>query len=158
MLKSRPLLLRAAAASAALALLSWGGAVGEESPFAAGPPSTEGFDLRLADIMALVQLRHRKLWAAGKSANWRLASYEIWQLRTGLTNAALRYKGIPVEAVAAASQELDALDDAAKQRDPRKFTASFVALTTACNACHSAGGVDYIRIKMPAASPLRNEE
>ncbi len=31
----------------------------------------------LGDIMGKIQLRHIKLWFAGKSRNWELATYEV---------------------------------------------------------------------------------
>jgi hypothetical protein len=33
--------------------------------------------MRLGDFMGLTQLRHFKLWYAGRSKNWELADYEV---------------------------------------------------------------------------------
>jgi hypothetical protein len=37
--------------------------------------------------MTAIQLRHMKLWFAGKALNWELAAYELRQLDTGLMEA-----------------------------------------------------------------------
>jgi hypothetical protein len=37
----------------------------------------EGLRPKLGDIMVAAQWRHIKLWFAGKSNNWDLASYEV---------------------------------------------------------------------------------
>ena len=53
----------------------------------------------LGDIMGKIQLRHIKLWFAGKLANWELATYELDEIRASLEKAADLYRGIPVELV-----------------------------------------------------------
>src|ERR1700737_4195705 len=47
-------------------------------------PTTEQYVPRLGDLMSAIQLRHMKLWFAGKALNWELAAYELRQLDTGL--------------------------------------------------------------------------
>src|SRR5579872_3032425 len=37
----------------------------------------------LGEIMTLQQLRHIKLWFAGRAGNWALADYEIGELNEG---------------------------------------------------------------------------
>jgi len=45
----------------------------------------------LGDLMGAAQLRHFKLWFAGRSQNWELARYEIEQIRKSLDAAANDY-------------------------------------------------------------------
>jgi hypothetical protein len=47
----------------------------------------------LGDIMGKIQLRHIKLWFAGKLANWELATYETDEIRASLEQAADLYRG-----------------------------------------------------------------
>ena len=47
----------------------------------------------LGDIMGKVQLRHIKLWFAGKLANWQLAAYEVDEIKASLESAADLYRG-----------------------------------------------------------------
>jgi hypothetical protein len=50
--------------------------------------TNEQYQPRLGDIMNAVQLRHMKLWFAGKALNWELAAYELRQINAGLGEAA----------------------------------------------------------------------
>jgi hypothetical protein len=61
-----------------LALLPCGGGqsstpAGRDEPYVPG----------LGEIMTLQQMRHAKLWFAGRSANWALADYELRELGEG---------------------------------------------------------------------------
>ena len=38
----------------------------------------------LGDIMGKIQLRHIKLWFAGKHKNWELAAYEVDEIKASL--------------------------------------------------------------------------
>lgn len=49
----------------------------------------------LGDIMGAIQLRHIKLWFAGKLGNWELTTYEVGEIKASLENAAYLYRGIP---------------------------------------------------------------
>src|ERR1700733_16219163 len=40
----------------------------------------------LGEIMTLQQLRHIKLWFAGRAGNWPLADYEMGELNEGFEN------------------------------------------------------------------------
>jgi len=53
----------------------------------------------LGDIMSATQLRHFKIWYAGKLGNWELASYELGQIKDSFSNAARLYQNIPIENV-----------------------------------------------------------
>jgi hypothetical protein len=41
----------------------------------------------LGEIMGSTQMRHAKLWFAGKAGNWDLASYELDEIREGMDDA-----------------------------------------------------------------------
>src|ERR1700689_4177434 len=56
-----------------MALLAVPAASAQDSP--AGPG--------LGEIMTLQQLRHIKLWFAGRAGNWPLADYEVDELNEG---------------------------------------------------------------------------
>ena len=46
---------------------------------------------------------------------------------------------------------------AAAEKDEAKFSRAYTAFTNACNACHVNGGVGFIRIQTPVASPFSDE-
>lgn len=58
----------------------------------------EAFKPGLGDIMGAIQMRHAKLWFAGKSRNRQLAAYEISEIKEGFESAAKfqpDFKGVP---------------------------------------------------------------
>jgi hypothetical protein len=102
----------------------------------------------LGDIMGATQLRHFKLWYAGKLKNWELAGYELGR---GDQN-------IPIENIIIVEKSLQALDSAIKDKDGEHFDNAFTDLTAACNSCHRAGQLGFIVIQMPTASPFSNQD
>lgn len=127
-------------------------------PYAYRPPGPgDTYVPTLGDIMDAKQLRHFKLWSAGKFRNWELAGYELGQLEDSLINAARLYQNIPVEKINMIQQPLIALSGAIKAKDGVRFASAFANLTAACNACHEAAHVGFITIQVPTASPLSNQ-
>jgi hypothetical protein len=77
-------------------------ALGQDVPFASPPLSQPGQPdtsnlVSLGDIMQLTQMQHIKLWYAGKSQNWELASFEINRIKENLRRAVILYTNIPIE-------------------------------------------------------------
>src|SRR4029434_5326467 len=67
--------------------------------FAAAQPAKEPYRPGLGEFMTATQLRHAKLWFAGKQNNWDLAAYEIDEIKEGLEEARRlhpTHDGIPV--------------------------------------------------------------
>jgi cytochrome c553 len=110
---------------------------------------------RLNDMMVATQVRHFKLWYAGIVQNWPLANYELAQIRDVTTDTERHYgdKG-GTKMSAMMSPPADALDEAIKAKDEKKFASAFGKLTAACNACHEAQGFGFIKIRDPRLSPL----
>ena len=147
-------------ALAALATLATGpAALGDDVPFAQPPPSSPeaGSVVSLADIMAGAQLRHIKLWQAIRAKNWGLVAFEAALMEDSFGAAAMLYRNIPIDYVTAAAKPLGALKDAAKAGEATKMEAIFTDLTAACNACHQAAGVGFIRMETPGLSPFSNQ-
>jgi hypothetical protein len=111
----------------------------------------------LGDIMGATQLRHLKLWYAGKSKNWELAGYELSQIEESFSNAARLYRNIPIDKINMIEQSLTALDGAIKAKDGARFGSAFANLTTSCNDCHQSAHVGFITILLPTASPFSNQ-
>ena len=112
--------------------------------------------------MGRTQLRHFKLWYAGRSQNWELADYEIEQIRDSFTNAVAFYPKLGDVDMAKMIQSdsftpLDALKRATASHDQKAFGVEFDKLTAACNACHAATHHGFIRIRVPTASPYSNQ-
>jgi hypothetical protein len=111
----------------------------------------------LGDIMSTIQMRHIKLWFAGKLKNWELARYELERIRIGLEGAAVLYYAIPAEYVGATVDPIIAINDAIKAQDGAQFASGYNALTTACNACHQGIGRGFIVIQVPTAQPFGDQ-
>lgn len=111
----------------------------------------------LGDIMGATQLRHIKLWFAGKLQTWDLATYEVGQIKGSLENAATLYQGIPAEDVTNTAEPIQAIRDAIEAKDSTRFAKAFNDLTLACNACHQDIGRGFIVIQVPTASPFSDQ-
>jgi hypothetical protein len=130
--------------------------------FAAAQPAKEPYAPGLGEFMTATQLRHAKLWFAGKVNNWDLAAYEIDEITEGLEDAEKHFPthdGIPVADMIKANIDpaVEELKKAVGAKSNTKFAVAFDNLTGACNTCHAAANKPFIRIQRPIASPLSNQ-
>jgi hypothetical protein len=150
------------ALTVAFTLMATLAASGDEAPFAApslswpGEPDTSNL-VSLGDIMGETQLRHIKLWYAGSSGDWDLVQYEVDRITESLRRAASLYTNIPIEYVKAAADPSTGMRDAVATKNTKQFIHAYTDLTAACNACHVAGHVGFIRIQTPTSSPFSDE-
>lgn len=119
--------------------------------------AAEPYAPRLGDIMNALQVRHLKLYFAGRAQNWELADFELRQLREGLSEAALLYPGIPATNVTTLATPIQSIADAIKTKDVRKFTDAVGQFTDGCNACHQTMGRKFIVIRLPTEQPFTNQ-
>src|SRR6185503_5768784 len=108
----------------------------------------------LGDIMGKIQLRHIKLWFAGKLGNWELATYEVDEIKASLETAADLYRGIPAELVTNIADPIQAIRNAIEAKDGAAFAKGYGDLTAACNACHQGIGRRFIVMQVPTGSPF----
>ncbi len=116
----------------------------------------------LGDLMEVTQLRHFKLWYAGRSKNWALASYEVGQIRKSFEAAAKYYPKFAGSDIAEMIRSesygpLDGLKAAIERHDSADFGSEFKKLTDACNECHRATKFDFLKVRVPTASPFSNQ-
>jgi len=140
--------------AALLALMPVLPAASDDVPFANPPPQKEGEPIvsplpSLSDIMVLMQLRYTLLWSAGKTKNWNLVRYEVMQDRDTLSKAAMRYVNIPAEQINNTWNTLTDIQNAADAENFQMFKSSYSDLTAACNSCHKAAGLSFMRIQTP---------
>jgi hypothetical protein len=145
-----------------LAALLCGAATAQETPFSQPPAAPPGVNAdaytTLADIMAVTQIRHEKLWHAARAENRALAGYQINLLRNTLARAAMLYVNIPVDLVLAADEPLLAMRKALDARDANAFRNAYGRFNKACNACHEAAGIGFVRIAAPRGSSFTNQD
>lgn len=134
-------------------------------------PSPEAQDARtkpyvigLGEIMGLTQMRHAKLWFAGKASNWPLAAYELDEIREGLDDAATfhpHHKSVPRPLGGMIAEfvgpPLDDLGAAVRAKDSGKFVAAFDRLTDGCNACHREAAFGFNVVTRPTSPPVSNQ-
>lgn len=152
--------LKRLSASLLAALLVLSPARAQNVPFATPPSSrnpSESAVGTLANIMLNMQLRHIKLWFAGKAKNWDLAKYEAEKLKADFDVAAAFYRGLPVENVLVAAKPLNDLIEAAAKKDSALYTRTFNDLTDGCNSCHAAAQIGFVRIRVPKTLPFDNQ-
>jgi hypothetical protein len=130
--------------------------------FAAAQPAKESYQPGLGEFMTATQLRHAKLWFAGKQNNWDLAAYEIDEIKEGLEDAARlhpTFDGVPVAEMIKTiiDPRIEELEKAVRAKSSAKFSVAFDELTSGCNSCHAGANKPFIRIQRPTAFPLTNQ-
>jgi hypothetical protein len=142
-------------ASVPVLMAGWGALAQPAGQPAAEPPE-------IGEIMIFQQLRHAKLWFAGKAGNWPLADYQVKELREGFETVSKYYptfNDIPLATMIDAIRDTNfaELDKAVAAHDSAKFARAFDKLTQACNACHQASELGFISIQRPTAPPFSNQ-
>jgi hypothetical protein len=112
---------------------------------------------KLGDIMEVTQLRHLKLWYAGRLGNWPLAGYELERIKNAFRDAMTFYPGLPSADMATMEKPANQIGAAIRSKDSEKFVKTFSELTAACNSCHKSQGYGFIVIRVPTSSPFANE-
>ncbi len=118
----------------------------------------------MGEIMGATQMRHSKLWFAGKAGNWPLANYELGEIREGFDDAVLYHpvfkEGVPVSKILDkfTAPSLKELEIAIRNKNEKAFRKSFDDLTRACNSCHHAADRGYIVIVRPGESAFSNQD
>jgi hypothetical protein len=127
--------------------------------------TAEAYAPGLGEIMSFQQMRHSKLWFAGKAHNWDLASYETDELEEGFADA-MHYhpthKSSPVPLTKAIPTYTDlpvkALRAAVATKDETHFEQAFDALTAGCNSCHIATSFSFNVVVRPKANIFANQD
>ena len=116
----------------------------------------------LSDLMLLTQFRQVKLWYAEKADNWRLAAYELDQLKSTIERMVTLYP--EARSVSQRAQIRDKTDPviadlqrAIAAKDNAGFETAFGRVTEACNACHEAADLGFIVVRPPTRSPFANQ-
>ena len=127
-------------------------------------PASPAYSPGLGEIMSLQQMRHTKLWLAGRAENWELAAYEIEELGEGFDDVVRlhpTHKDSPValrDAIPTMVNEpLAEVRRAIEQRDAPAFNRAYDAFTGACNRCHEATNFGFNRVRRPATNPHPNQ-
>jgi hypothetical protein len=113
----------------------------------------------LGEFMSGIQVHHDKLWFAGTNGNWKLAQFEIDEIKEALA-AIQKYCADRPETneISMIEQPIDSVSRAIRERDEPMFRSDFQLLTNTCNACHLATDHGFNVIKIPDRPPFSNQE
>ena len=83
--------------------------------------------------MGQIQMRHAKLWFAGKAKNWQLAAYELDEIKEAFEDAAKyqpNFKGQPIAAMIGpiTARPITQLEEAIDAKDTVRFAKAFDSL------------------------------
>jgi hypothetical protein len=131
----------------------------------AEPRENTGYIPGLGELMSAQQMRHAKLWFAGENGNWRLASYEVDELKEGFDDVVkhhptLEDSHLPISRLVPTivMGPLDEVGAAVAAADKIRFEAAFDKLTAACNSCHQATNFGFNVVTRPTEPPFSNQE
>jgi len=111
------------------------------------------------EFMSGIQSHHAKLWFAGQNQNWKLAEFEIAEIKENLA-AIKKYCSDRTEtnSIGMIEPAIDSVDDAIANKNTRKFNESYSLLTNSCNNCHQATKHEFNIIKIPDNQPFINQD
>jgi len=110
------------------------------------------------EFMTNIQIHHAKLWFAGINQNWKLADFEIQEIKESLEDIQ-KYQSQREETktLPIIFPPLDSVQNSINNKSLNDFKQSFSHLTNTCNACHQAVKNEYNKIKIPDSPPFSNQ-
>ena len=113
----------------------------------------------LGEFMSGIQVHHTKLWFAGINGNWKLADFEINEIKETLDDIRKYNTDRPeVKSIGMIDPVIDSISTAIKQQNPSLFRSSYVLLTNTCNNCHRATAHEFNVIIVPASHSFADQE
>jgi len=111
------------------------------------------------EFMGSIQVHHEKLWFAGINQNWKLADFEIGEIKESLEDIQTYCTDRPErKSLTMIDRPLDSISYAIQQKDEALFKKSFITLTNTCNNCHRTTEHEFNVIKIPDTPPFSNQE
>jgi hypothetical protein len=118
----------------------------------------------LGEQMLTLQIRHARLWFAGKAQNWTLAAFELQEIKEAFEavveqnpeHAIFQPQHLADILPAMTKAPVAALRDAIDHSSKAEFEKAYDGLSAACTGCHKAAGNDFLIIQRPTAPILDN--
>ena len=112
----------------------------------------------LGEFMSSIQVHHSKLWFAGTNANWKLADFEVKEIKEASDNIQKFNTGrTESRSMSVIDDVIDSVSKAIQKKDMTQFKNNFVILTNTCNSCHKANNFQFNVVKVPETSPFSNQ-
>lgn len=113
----------------------------------------------LGEFMNGIQLHHEKLWFAGKNENWKLADFEVNEMKEVLTDIRTYCRDRPeIRLLNMIDPALDSLNQSIQDKNNLSFKNNFVILTHTCNSCHQATKHEFNLVRVPGASDFSDQD
>lgn len=113
----------------------------------------------LGEYMIGIQLHHSKLWYAGINHNWKLADYEMGEIKESFDDIkAVETDRPEVKTIGIIDPALTKLTAAIAAKDEKDFKESYNLLTASCNNCHTTNHFEFNVIITPTAPPVNNQD
>ncbi|MBI1342426.1 MAG: hypothetical protein GC171_05770 [Terrimonas sp.] len=110
------------------------------------------------EFMSSIQVHHNKLWFAGTNGNWKLADFEINEIKESLGDIKLFCTDRPeANSIGMIEQPLQNVSNAIQQKSITEFKSNYTILTSTCNSCHQATQHEFNIITIPTAPPYTNQ-
>lgn len=111
------------------------------------------------EFMTSIQVHHNKLWFAGSSKNWKLADFEIHEIKEAL-DGIKKYQSERKESqmIGMINPALDSIIKAIEKKNPLLFDRSYRQLTNSCNHCHNIVKFEFNVVKIPTTPPFSNQD
>ena len=111
------------------------------------------------EFMSSIQMHHAKLWFAGQNQNWKLANFEIDEIKESLADINLFCTNRPeISSIGMINPAIDSITNSIQQENFSQFKTGYVLLTSTCNNCHRATNHEFNVIKIPDIPPVTNQE
>ena len=112
----------------------------------------------LGEFMSGIQVHHAKLWFAGEARNWKLAQFEVDEIKEAFEDIKQFNTDRPeVKSIPMIEMAMDSMDDAIKKKNLQLFENTYKTLTNTCNKCHQATNHEFNVIKTPDTPPFSNQ-
>jgi hypothetical protein len=112
----------------------------------------------LGEFMSGIQIHHAKLWFAGNAGNWKLANFEVGEIKESLDDIEKYCMDRPeISSLPMIRPAFDSVNAAVAAGSLPAFKTAFVLLTNTCNNCHRATKHEFNVIRVPDTPPFTNQ-
>lgn len=116
----------------------------------------------LEQFMNVILVEHNKLWFAAKARNWRLAEYQLGEIKEvmgDVQDLVPTFKNLPLADMldAVITKEIAALEKSIEAKDYKTFVGRYDKLTQACNTCHQGTENEFIVVQRPTWPAFTNQ-
>jgi hypothetical protein len=118
---------------------------------------------RLSVLMNRLQGHHGRMWQPGITNDWKLAGYELAKVKETLSDLVASFGtnkyaessiGLEINKLQATMTQLE---QAVTSKNKDVFVEQYSALTTQCNTCHKATGLDFYKVIQPSTPAYSGE-